>query len=236
LFLRSIWNRTFNQKEVDGSMTRCKQPDKSITRTRRRKNHREPGQLSNRPGKKKANPKTVQFNWRRHWSNKVAPHLQKELVQVALDVGMMLLDSTWRRGDAPFLLGSIPLERTRIVKGKLSWYRPFNRCHWIAFFSMAIGVLNYPNLDWRFVSGDRHTVPVGYDADGNSKVVMDILLFDSMTAEESITFASRNRDAGQGRKWEKVWEKLFQVFVQRIVPAIRASAQGKSSTVSALAG
>ena len=97
---------------------------------------------------------------------------------------------------------------------------------------MAIGVPNHPNLDWRFVSGDRHTVPVGYDADGNPKVVMDILLFDSMTAEESIAFASGNRDDGQGEKWEKI----FQFFIQRIVPALRASAQGKWTMASALAG
>ena len=151
---------------------------------------------------------------------------------MALDVGMMLLDSTWRRGDAPFLLGGIPLERTRIVKGKLSWYRPFNRCHWIAFVSMAIGVLSYPHLNWRFVSGDHHTVPVGYDADGNPKVVMDILLFDSMTAEESIAHASGHFDDDQGEKWEKI----FQFFIQRIVPALRASAQGKWTMASALAG
>ena len=106
----------------------------------------------------------TQFNWRRHWSKKVTPHLDNELVRASIDLGMMNLGPNWKRGDRPFLLGAIG--GGRIVKGKLSWYRPLNRCHWIAFFSMAIGVLNYPHLDWRFLSGDLHTVPVGYGDDG----------------------------------------------------------------------
>ena len=40
---------------------------------------------------------------------------------------------------------------------------------------MAIGVINYPKLRWKFVSGRCHTVPVGYDENGQPRVVMDIL-------------------------------------------------------------
>lgn len=57
---------------------------------------------------------------------------------------------------------------------------------------MAIGVLNYPELDWQFVSGDRHSVPVGYDANGNPRVVMDILLFAFHDAEKSIALAKED--------------------------------------------
>lgn len=112
---------------------------------------------------------------------KVEPHLDNHLVQASLDFGMGLLDHKWNRGDAPYLLGAIG--PGRIVKGKLSWYRPLNRCHYISFFSMAIGALNYPELHWKMLSGDIHTVPVGYEADGAAHIVMDILLFDCMTAE-----------------------------------------------------
>jgi hypothetical protein len=106
--------------------------------------------------------KVVQFNWRRHWSKKVVPHLHKELVQFSVDFGMTILNPKWKRGDPPYMLGSVPPNRRRVVPGTLEWYQVRRRCHWISFFSMAIGVLNYPDLDWRFVSGEWHTVPVGY--------------------------------------------------------------------------
>jgi hypothetical protein len=89
---------------------------------------------------KKPVKKCVQFNWRRHWSKKVAPYLNEELVQECLDIGMKMLDKDWKRGDAPCYLGAIGMNR--IVKGKLSWYQPLCRCHHIAFFAMAIGVMN----------------------------------------------------------------------------------------------
>ena len=97
-----------------------------------------------------------------------------------------------RRGDPPYLLGREPGRRG--IPRKLSWYQPQGRCHWIAFFSMAIGVLNYPRLDWRFVSGDLHTIPVGYGADGKPVVVVDILLFEGMTAEQSLALATKKLD------------------------------------------
>jgi hypothetical protein len=162
-----------------------------------------------------------QFNWQRHWSKKVAPHLDNELVQASLDLGMKMLNPHWQRGDPPYLLGAIPLDRTRVVTGKLSWYQVCNRCHWIAFFSMAIGVLNYPHLDWRFVSGDLHTVPVGYGPDREPKVVMDILLFGRMTAEESIAHAKRKLDMAPEVKG---WAECFHLFVNKMVPLLRAAA------------
>jgi len=163
--------------------------------------------------------KVVQFNWRRHWPKKVAPHLDKELVQASLDVGMTLLDPHWRRGDPPYLLGREPGRRA--IPGKLSWYRPWGRCHWIAFFSMAVGVLNYPRLDWQFVSGDVHTVPVGYGPDGHPEAVMDILFFEGLTAEQSLAVAT-NR--GNGAPAAQGWEEVHQLFTSTMVPALRAVA------------
>lgn len=161
----------------------------------------------------------MQFDWRRHWSKKVAPHLGKEVVQVALDLGMSLLDPGWCRGDAPWVLGAIPSTWTRVVTGKLTWYQVWGRCHWIAFFSMAVGVLNYPDLDWRFVSGDLHTV--GYGEDGKPKVVMDILLFDDMSAEVSIAHASKKLDGGPN---DGGLDEAFEFFVKTWVPRIRNAA------------
>lgn len=87
---------------------------------------------------------------------------------------------------------------------------------------MAVGVLNYPHLDWRFISGDLHTVPVGYGQDDEPAVVMDILLFDSKTAEESIAFAMQKSDkAPEG----KGWDEFFRLFVNKMVPLIRVDAR-----------
>lgn len=174
------------------------------------------------PATERTSKKLVQFNWRRHWSKKVAPHLNKECVQAALDFGMSLYCPGWSRGDPPYLLGAIPSDRCRVVTNKLSWYQPHCRCHWIAFFSMAIGILNYPHLDWRFISGDMHTVPVGYGADSEPTVVMDILLFESMTAEESIAHTQKKLDTPTGGE---NWDKLFDFFVRKCVPRIRDAAQ-----------
>jgi hypothetical protein len=139
---------------------------------------------------------------------------------------MKMLDPNWRRGNPPCFLGAIPSWRTRIVPGKLSWYRPYGRCHWIAFFSMAVGVINYPNLDWRFVTGDLHTIPVGYDENRRPRVVMDILLFDSISAEESIALAQLQvglAPTGGG------WEASFEFFLKCMVPVVRASILPRSS-------
>ena len=172
----------------------------------------------------------IQFNWRRQWKRRVAPHLSHDLVQLSLDIGMMLLDEAWKRGDPPCFLGRT--EGRRVHPGKLSWYRPFGRCHWIAFFSMAIGVLNYPSLDWRFISGDLHTVPIGYDADGNPRVVMDILCFDTQTAEESIAFAMKVADEPPETEG---WNEVLQIFYRRMVPRLRETAEALQQRKEAVA-
>jgi hypothetical protein len=55
----------------------------------------------------------LQFNWRRHWKKRVEPHLKHDLVQASLDLGMMMLDDNWHRGDPPYLMGREPGEATR---------------------------------------------------------------------------------------------------------------------------
>ena len=166
----------------------------------------------------------IQFNWRRHWSKKVVPYLHEKLVQASLDLGMTILDPAWKHGDGPCDYGAC--DGNRIVKGELSWYQPLNRCHYIAFFSMAIGVLNYPNLDWRFVSGDVHTVRVGYGPDGKPRVVMDILLFDHFTAEESIIHTRKEIEKLKtSDEIRNKWAKFYQIFETELVPKLKARAR-----------
>ncbi len=82
-----------------------------------------------------------------------------------------------------------------------------------------IGVLNYPELEWKMLRGDLHTVPVGYDADGAARVVMDILNFDFMTADESIAAASMT--VGCEPSWQ--WELVFRAMEETVVSIIRAA-------------
>lgn len=182
---------------------------------------------------RRAGKQIEQFNWRRHWSKKVAPHLQEELVQVSLDLGMSMLDPNWKSGDAPYQLGGIPSWLGRVVPGKLTWYQPWGRCHWISFFSMAIGVLNYPLLNWTFVSSEMHTVPVGYFG-GDARVVMDILQFDCLTAEQSIALAKMSNGVTAN---EAEWQKVLDLFLAKILPQLRLvgiQKSGKSEEIIAL--
>jgi hypothetical protein len=174
----------------------------------------------------------VQFNWRRHWSKKVAPHLRKRVVQAALGFGLRLLDPGWRRGEPPRMAGVV-WGGAGVREGKLQWYQVPGGSHSIAFFAMAVGVLNYPHLHWRFVNGNFHTVPVGYGEDGEPRVVMDILLFDKLSAEESIALAEKRlpitadgpevADAHAMKMWGDL-AVAFKAFVKKMVPRIRAAA------------
>ncbi len=172
----------------------------------------------NRSRSTKAEPTTpIQFDWQKHWEKKVKPYLNHPCVQFSLNLGMHMVAPTWKPGDPPYRLGDDGPARAQ--KGTLAWYQPCRQCHGIAFFAMAIGVINYPKLRWKFVSGRCHTVPVGYDESGQARVVMDILLFEDMTAEESIRFALlRKHSAGQ---------KLFTGFATKVVPAIRETLASK---------
>ena len=175
-------------------------------------------QTRNRSGSTRTKESTpIQFDWRKHWEKKVKPHLNHPCVQFSLNLGMHLVDPKWTPGDQPYLPGDDGPARAE--KGTLAWYQPSRQCHGIAFFAMAIGVINYPKLRWKFVSGRCHTVPVGYDENGQARVVMDILLFDDMTADESIRFAVfKKHSAGR---------RLFIGFATKVVPAIRKTLASK---------
>jgi hypothetical protein len=158
----------------------------------------------------------IQFDWRKEWKKRVKPHLQNPFVDLALNFGMILCDRGWNPGDAPYLVGAIGFRPSAPRKGTLDWYRPLRRCHFISFFSLLIGVINYPELEWRIVSGRCHTVPVGYDKDGEPRVVMDILLFERYTAEESIEFALRGEPTPC-----PVWQHIFRTFEVDFASACR---------------
>ena len=87
---------------------------------------------------------------------------------------------------------------------------------------MAIGVINYPKLRWKFVPGRCHTVPVGYDENGQARVVMDILLFEDMTADESIRFACLKKHSAKQIHLPASRRRLYLPFA-RLLAARRRS-------------
>jgi hypothetical protein len=215
--LKLAYHPSEPSNSTERSTTVCGMDQKNISQSVKPTNKQRRNE--NRPIKH-----VLQFNWSRHWKKLVEPHLKHELVQTSLDLGMMMYDFSWKRGDPPHLYGRF--YDGRIIEGKLSWYQPWGRCHWIAFFSMAIGVINYPDLDWRFLTGELHTVPVGFDATGEPKVVMDILLFRHKSAEESIEQTRRKAPcrAAIGEPDEE-WKKTYAAFIEQIVPMIRTYAK-----------
>jgi len=165
----------------------------------------------------------IQFDWRQHWKERVEPHLGLPLVRSSVEVGMKLYDPAWTWEDGPHAIGRGRCSGQRVVRGKLSWYQPWGRCHWIAFFSCAVGVLNYPDLDWHFINGDCHTVPVG-SRGGEHAVVMDILNFRRMTAEESIAHARRMLP-GPADGVGQAWAESYASYVEWFVPKLRQLAR-----------
>ena len=166
----------------------------------------------------------IQFNWSRHWKKKVEPHLDTPLVRASVELVMKDLDPIWAWDDGPHAVGRGRWNGQRVTKNKLSWYQPWGRCHWISFFSCAIGVLNYPELDWHFISGHCHTVPVG-NWNGEHRVVMDILNFKRMTAEESIAHAQR-LPPDMPELDDSSRKVLFDIYIEIVVPKLRELAQG----------
>jgi hypothetical protein len=76
--------------------------------------------------------KLIQFNWSRHWKRKVEPYLDQPLVRASVELGMKLYDPEWTWEDGPHAIGRGGWNGQRVVKGKLSWYQPWHRCHWIS--------------------------------------------------------------------------------------------------------
>jgi hypothetical protein len=131
-----------------------------------------------------------QFDFARNWRRRIAPVLDRPAVVTALHLGMGLLDLRYRPGDPPWLLGRGPENGQRAREGCLSWYQPWGRCHHIAPFSWAVGRELFPDLRWGFVSGDRHTVVVGYrDEWERPERVLDILLFRTLAGGQSLGLA-----------------------------------------------
>ena len=135
-----------------------------------------------------ATPK--QFNFARNWRKKIAPTLDNADVLRCLTLGLKQLDIGFEEGDPPWQYGRGPWNGQRARQGCLSWYQPWGRCHHIAPFCWALGKKLYPELEWGFITGDFHTVVIGYlDEWREPEWVMDILLFRENTAQESLDFA-----------------------------------------------
>jgi hypothetical protein len=152
------------------------------------------GELKNRAERERRRPAraTRQFNFARHWRKRIAPHLNDPLVGYALTIGLKLWDADYMPGKPPYRVGCGGGNGQRTRRGCLSWHQPWCRCHHIAPFSWALGTKLYPELNWGFIAGMHHTVAVGWSDDWRRpKWVLDILLFRSHSAEDSLNFAMK---------------------------------------------
>jgi hypothetical protein len=147
------------------------------------------------------------------------PHLDNELVWQSLDFGMKLLDPEYRRGFPPYMLGKVTGENHLL--GQLGWYQARDNPMHVALFAMAVGVLNRPDLDWRFVCGDSHTVPVGYSPEGHALLLMDLLRFEELPAAQSLELArQKGTDETLG-----FWGDVYENYLRRFVPDLREFAE-----------
>jgi hypothetical protein len=136
--------------------------------------------------------KLKQFNFSRQWESTIVPHLDDPDVETALTLGLKLHDINYYQGAPPWLCGRGILNGQQATKGSLSWYQPWGRCHHIAPFCWALGQKIFPELKWGFVSGDKHTVVVGWSKDWQQPdLVMDFLFFQERSAQASLDFANR---------------------------------------------
>lgn len=155
--------------------------------------------------------KPKQFDFSANWRRKVFEHLDDSEVARCLTLGMKLLDINYEVGDPPWLLGRGPLNGQRARCGCLSWYQPWGRCHHIAPFCWALGQRSYPSLNWGFLSGELHTVVIGFEENWQEPDwVMDILLFKEKTAQQSIDFV-KSRD---WRFYDSLREYVATFFVE----------------------
>ena len=124
-----------------------------------------------RPGRQN---KIMQFDWSRNWKKKVEPYLDVDLVRVCLVPSTNVVRKGWQWAGGPYI-SSLTYPYGNInIKRNLSWYQSLYDARSMSFFAFAIGVLNYPELDWQFLCGPCHTVAAGVRG-GETRVVMDIL-------------------------------------------------------------
>ena len=150
----------------------------------------------------------LQVPFRPLWAKTIQPLVDHELVQEGLDAGMSNLDSSWKRGDAPWELGMHSCDwRPRPKEGALEYYQAQNRCYNVVLFSLQLGRLLFPRLEWRVMLSERHTIAVGIFPGSVSPeepihsfqkreeilVCMDLLFSDrGFNAEQSMDFADPN--------------------------------------------
>jgi hypothetical protein len=170
----------------------------------------------------------MQFNWRKHWKTEVVFLLNHPLVKKSLELEMVGYDRSWKPGMPPHIIGRIGARSPR--RGDVSWYQPMGRCHHSAFFSMAIRVLLYPRLTWRFVGSNRHTVPVGFDKNGRPRIVMDILLFDMQSANKSRRVAMQDAPNMEAADSAGLYSKLCGCYLRQVGPPLQACGLAKEAS------
>jgi hypothetical protein len=76
----------------------------------------------------------------------------------------------------------------------VDWYILHNAGHYLASWEKELAKCVFPDLEWRLMTGEVHSLAYGADRLGNIKIVFDILSFDlGLSPLEVIETASRQR-------------------------------------------
>src|SRR5262249_29461638 len=83
----------------------------------------------------------------------------------------------------------------------LEWFQFWSAAQYFTPWLMELGRCVYPELDWKVMTGDEHSLAYGTDKLGNIKVLFDHHCFE-WDACDLIEFASRKR-TGPPRDWSE---------------------------------
>jgi len=73
------------------------------------------------------------------------------------------------------------------------WYQCFGACHWLAPWLKELGKCSFPQLSWKILHGERHSLAVGL-AQSRIRLIFDILTFDRLSAIEMLEFVNRGEE------------------------------------------
>lgn len=178
----------------------------------------------------------TQFDFRTNWPD-IRRHLANPIVALWTTFGMKLENPGWTPEDGPFSVGRGPINgRPDPQPDTVEWYQPIGRCHSIAPFAWAVGRLLLPHLRWGFYTSDWHTVAVGCTpGTATPEVVMDILLFETFTAGQSLRWVDSHPGDKDRNSTLTAWNPIKMYFPQReaaeIIDAIPEYARGEGFEV-----
>jgi len=176
----------------------------------------------------------VVFDFYSNWDSLVKPYLFEPYVRDSLNIGMEDLELyykddgilsknyKWYPTKAPYTMSQSDMIYRKAPKlHSLNWYSPLQCCHWIAPFSLALGELIYPELEWKYRHSRRHTIAIGYEKN-MSNVEIPVVIFDILNYHlqyDKILDCSDSTISciDYSRKWEDGKDNTFKFSQNKLI-------------------